>query len=82
MKENGGFKQLYYKGIPIELRDDLPIGVIYFKTTDPPRLDINKVWAMRCLANDLEGKKTWPWAKLIWRIKIFLGFIKKGDKNV
>ena len=60
---------LYYRGIPVILRQDVPSGFLYFMNEDPDTLDEDMVWTMRCLANDIEGKRTWLWDKLVWKIK-------------
>ena len=72
MTNQQGFKRLYYHGIPIELRDDVPPGVVYLMNTDPEKEDTDTIWVMRCMANDIEGKITWPWSKLVWKVKRWL----------
>ena len=70
-KTHRGFNQLCYKGIPITFRPDVSTGVLYFYSHN--RADDEKViWTMRCMANDIEGKITWPWSRLVWRIKRWL----------
>lgn len=72
MKKKAGFEQLSYRGIPIEIREDCPPGVIYFKNTNPEKEDERVIWAMRCLANDIECKRTWPWQWYVWKFRRFV----------
>jgi len=65
------FETLYYRGIPIVLRNDCPSGKLYL-ISDNENMDEDTIWAMRCMANDIEGKRTWPWSKLVWKIKRFI----------
>ena len=66
--EYKGFERLYYRGIPVTIRDDIPEGEIYF-VSNHQEFDEDILWAMRCMANDIERKRTWPWDRLIWRVR-------------
>ena len=74
------FERLYYRGIPIVLRNDCPSGKLYL-ISDNENMDEDTIWAMRCMANDIEGKRTWPWSKLVWKIKRFINaWYRKPNK--